>query len=48
MSESAKTEHIPRYHLGIGSRTHPVVQRKDCVVALEALAEDTRVSIVSC
>jgi DNA-binding transcriptional ArsR family regulator len=34
------------YRLPAGSRPLPVVQSKDCVVALKALAEDTRVKIV--
>jgi DNA-binding transcriptional ArsR family regulator len=34
------------YRLPAGSTALPVVQAKDCVVALKALAEDTRVNIV--
>jgi len=34
------------YKLPPRSRTLPVVQGKDCIVALKALAEDTRVNIV--
>jgi DNA-binding transcriptional ArsR family regulator len=47
MPESPKsTASVELFRLPARSRTLPVVQENDCVVALRALAEDTRVRIV--
>jgi DNA-binding transcriptional ArsR family regulator len=46
MAEPRKSQAVRLYRLPHRDRTLPVVQGQDCVVALRALGEDTRVRIV--
>jgi DNA-binding transcriptional ArsR family regulator len=46
MAEPRKSQAVRLYRLPLRDRTLPVVQGQDCVVALRALGEDTRVRIV--
>jgi DNA-binding transcriptional ArsR family regulator len=46
MKAIPKARPIPLFNLPSGARALPVVQGHDCVVALRALAEETRVRII--
>jgi DNA-binding transcriptional ArsR family regulator len=46
MAEPRKSQAVRLYRLPVRDRTLPVVQGQDCVMALRALGEDTRVRIV--
>ena len=47
MADPRKTQSVHRFKLPPRGRSLPVLQGHDCVVALRALAEDTRVRIIS-